>query len=155
MLIFDTGHLGDFVDEIKNTRWNADNFVIHNFEKLSEEQGTLIDKIDRVGLFGLILVGLFLEEMFHVNVVVFAEELEESEDSADSFLVVDFSHELKLIKRFIPELFGNGVFFGVEVIIGILNLVGERPFFAALFDFSDFDEKSSDNLDKFSQTDEH
>jgi hypothetical protein len=48
--------------------------------------------------------------MFHLNVIVFAEQLKEPEDSAQSLFVVDFSHEFKLIEGLVAKFFGDSVF---------------------------------------------
>lgn len=144
LLVLDAWHLRDFVDEIKDTRRYADDFIVHDLEQFSQKQCAFVDEIDRVGFLGLVLVNLFLEEMLHINIIVLTEQLQEPENSTQSLLIIDFRHKLKLIKWLVPKLLRDCVFLWVKVIVSVLDLVGEGSLFAAFFDLSDFDEECTD-----------
>ncbi len=91
-MILDAWHLGNLVDKIQDARWNCDDFFIHDFEQFTEKQRTLINKIDGGGLFAFVVVDLLSKEVFHFHVIVFTEQLEESEYSTKSLFVIDFGH---------------------------------------------------------------
>lgn len=110
LLILDAWHLGDFVDEIQDAGRYADNLVVHDLEQFSQKQCAFVDEIDRVGFLGLVLVNLFLEEMFHINIVVLTEQLQEPENSTQSLFIIDLCHKLKLIKRLVPKLLRDRIF---------------------------------------------
>jgi len=144
LLVSDAGHLGNLVYEVQYTWRNADYFIVHNFEKFSKKQSGLINEVDSVSFFFFIIVDLFLKESFHVDIIVLAEELEESKHSAESFFIVDFCHQLKLVEWFIPKLLRDGVLFWVKIVVCIFNFICEGSFFASLLDFSYFYEEVSD-----------
>lgn len=87
----------DLIDEVKKTGWNVDYFAAHDLEELSEEKTGLHDKVDRGDLFSAVVVALAHQELLHLDVVVLAEQLQETEDSAESQLVIELGVYLELV----------------------------------------------------------
>ena len=93
--------------------------------------------------------------MFHLNIIVFAEQLKESENSTEGLFEIYFSHQFKLIEWFVTEFFGDGVFFWVKVIVSVLNFVSKWSLFSAVFYFPDFNQEISNYFNKVFETEKH
>jgi hypothetical protein len=76
-LVFFYRDLGDFEDEVQQEDGHVDDFAAHDLEQASEFS---CGHVDEVNLF--LFSGLFSYELFALDVIVFAEELEELEGAS-------------------------------------------------------------------------
>ena len=115
-LAVQAGDLRYLVDEVEDGGRDVDHFGAHYLEELPQQLAGFLDEVDDQQFILSVLVDLFQQKLLHVDVVVFAEQLEESECSAQGHLVVKFGLKLEFV-YFVPEFFGQDHVFGVEVVV--------------------------------------
>jgi hypothetical protein len=74
--------LGDLVDEVQEAGRDVDDLAAHDLEELAQKLTGLGDEINVGNLFRSSGIALCHKKLFHLNVVVLAEELQEAENTA-------------------------------------------------------------------------
>jgi glycerol-3-phosphate responsive antiterminator len=156
-LVVNARQLGNLVDEIQESCGNSDYFIVHDLEEFAEQESCGLDEIDRVDLLlrSFLIVGLNKQEIFHIDVAVLAEQLQEAEDTAKCQFISLLSSSLKLIKSGVTKLLQNDIILHIEVVEGIHNAVSEFSQFSDFFGLSDFNQESADVVDQSADTEQH
>lgn len=156
-MVVNARQLGNLVDEIQESCGNSDYFIVHDLEEFAEQESCGFNEIDRVDLLlrSFLIVGLNKQEIFHIDVAVLAEQLQEAEDTAKCQFVSLLSSSLKLIKSGVTELLQNDIILHIEVVEGIHNAVSEFSQFTDFFGLSDFNQESADVVDQSADTEQH
>jgi hypothetical protein len=152
-LAVEAGNLSYLIDEVQYAGRDIDNFAAHNLEELTQQLASFLDEVDGRNLVLSVFVDLLHQEFLHVDVVVFAEELQEPECPAKSQFIVEFSLYFKFI-RFMSKHLDEDALFLIEVIVGIDNFVRKISLFLIIFELSHLNQEISDILDQQSQTHE-
>ncbi len=126
-LVFFYRDLGDFEDEVEQEDWHVDDFAAHDLEQASEFSCGHVDEVD---LF--LFSGLFSYELFALDVIIFAEELEELEGASvggNTELVVKVLIGGVGLEHIFPEAVSLG---GIEEVV-VVNGGGAEIVFGGLF----------------------
>lgn len=89
--------MSDLIDEVKKTRRNVDYLAAHDLEELTEEQTGLHDEVYGGYFFSAVVVALTHQEFLHLNVVILAEELQETENAAEGKFVIELGVYFELV----------------------------------------------------------
>lgn len=146
-----TGYLGYFVNKIKDWRRNGDYLYAHYLEKLSKYLTSFKDKVDWSYLWFTVFIHLIQHEFFHFNIVILTEKLKETECTAESHLVIQLGLYFKFIS-FMAKHFYQNIFFTIEIVIRINNLVREISLLFILFELSHLNQKRSNVFNQLLQT---
>lgn len=92
-------------------------------------------------------------ELLHLNIVIFAEQLQESESTAQGKFIVELSLNLEFISL-MAEHFDQDVFLAVEMIIGIYYFIGEHSLLFIFFEFADLNQEVTNVFDQLFQAEE-
>ena len=145
-MVFFYRDLGNFKDEVEQEDGHVDDFTAHDLEQASEFSCGHIDEVD---LF--LFSGLFSYELFALDVIVFAEELEELEGASvggNAELVVKVLIGGVGLEDVFPEAVSLG---GVEEVVvvngGGAEVVFEWLFFLGVFG-DVFEDEFAELLDK-------
>lgn len=146
-LAVEAGNLRDLINKVEQTGRYVDYLTAHDLEELPEQQTRLHDEINGGDLLSTIIILLTHQKLLHLDVVILAEQLKETEDPAECQLVVELSLYFEFV-CLVAEHLDEDVLLAVEVVVGVHDLVREHPLLLVLFELAHFDQEVADVFDE-------
>ena len=117
--------MSNLSDEVENGRRDSDHFIVHHFEKFLHDKTGFLNEVYRVGFCLTILVFLLIKEVLHVDVVILAEELEETENTTESFFTVVLLAQFGFVPLSGTEIPHNSIVICRVVVVCVSNVIVE------------------------------
>lgn len=109
------------------------------------------NEVDSCYLLLSVIISLIHNKLFHFDIVILTEQLQETESSAKSQLVIQFGLYFKFIS-FVSKHFDQDVLFSIKMIIWIYDFEREVSLLLVFFELSDFNQKVADISNQILQT---